>query len=346
MASGAGRSVTKGFALGPWRFRHGLALAPMAGNTNLAYRRLCRRFGAELTTTEMVSSRALHYSDEKSLGYLERGADETPVAAQIFGNEPAILASAARRVAERGFDAVDLNVGCPVPKITGCGGGSALLREAELAADCVRAMRDAVSIPVTVKIRAGWDDEHKNAPEFAAAVAAAGAEAVTVHGRTREQKYAGSADLDLIRRVAAAVSVPVVGNGDVVDVESALRMAATGVAGIAVGRGALGRPWIFAQIAAAFEGREVPDDPPAPERAALLLELGEGVCRLYGEERGMRIMRRLAADFFHGLPGAADARAACGALCSLNDLRRLAARIAEPERSGRDGSSRDASRPS
>lgn len=318
----------------------------MAGNTNLAYRRLCRRFGAELTTTEMVSSRALHHNDEKSLGYLERGADETPVAAQIFGNEPQVLAVAARRVEERGFDAVDLNVGCPVPKITGCGGGSALLREPDLAAACVAAMRAAVRIPVTVKIRAGWDDASKNAPEFAAAVAAAGAEAVTVHGRTREQKYTGRADLDVIQRVVAAVSIPVLGNGDVVDVASARRMAATGVSGIAIGRGALGRPWIFAQIAAAFEGRPVPPDPSGAERAELLLELGAGVCALYGEARGMRIMRRLAADFFHGLPGAAESRAECGALVAFSDLRLLAARIATPERSAPDAPGPDASRPS
>jgi tRNA-dihydrouridine synthase B len=337
---------TRGYALGAFRFRHGLALAPMAGNTNLAYRRLCRRFGAELTTTEMVSSRALHYNDEKSLGYLERGDDELPVAAQIVGNEPAVLASAARKVEERGFHLLDLNVGCPVPKITGCGGGSALLREPALAAECVAAMRAVVSIPVTVKIHAGWDDDHKNAPEFAAAVVAAGAQAVTVHGRTREQRYTGRADLDLIRRVAAAVDVPVIGNGDVVDVASAQRMAATGVAGIAIGRGALGRPWLFAQIAAAVEGRAVPPDPSPSERAALLLELGEGVCALYTEPRGMRIMRRLAADFFHGLAGAPTLRDACSALTTLNDLRSLAARIGNPARTDRDARGRDDSRPS
>ncbi len=177
-------------------------------------------------------------------------------------------------------------------------------------------------------------------------MAAAGAQAVTVHGRTREQKYTGRADLDLIRRVAAAVDLPVLGNGDVTDVPSALRMAATGVAGIAIGRGALGRPWIFGQIAAAFEGRPVPADPSAAERAALLLELGEGVCALYGEDRGMRIMRRLAADFFHGAPGAAESRAACGALERLSDLRSLAGRIGDRERSDPAATDRDGFRPS
>jgi len=337
---------TRGYTLGPFQFRHGLALAPMAGNTNLAYRRLCRRFGAELTTTEMVSSRALHYNDEKSLSYLERGDDERPVAAQIFGNEPEVLASAARRVEERGFHLLDLNVGCPVPKITGCGGGSALLREPKLAAECVAAMCAEVRIPVTVKIRAGWDDENKNAPEFAAAVAAAGAQAVTVHGRTREQRYTGRADLELIRRVAAAVEIPVIGNGDIIDVASAQRMAETGVSGIAIGRGALGRPWLFTQIIAAFEGRQVPPDPEPAERAALLLELGEGVCALYGEGRGMRIMRRLSADFFHGVPGAPALRAACNSLTELSDLRSLASRIADQAGTARDERDRGGSRPS
>ncbi len=318
----------------------------MAGNTNLAYRRLCRRFGAELTTTEMVSSRALHYNDEKSLGYLDRGEDERPVAAQIFGSEPEILASAARKIADRGFDVLDLNVGCPVPKITGCGGGSALLREPELAAACVSAMCAVVNIPVTVKIRAGWDDNNKNAAEFAARVVEAGAQAITVHGRTREQRYTGRADLELIRRVAAAVTVPVLGNGDVSDVASAQRMAATGVAGIAIGRGALGRPWIFAQITAAFEGRPIPPDPSAAERAALLLELGHGVCGLYGEARGMRVMRRLAADFFHGMPGAPLLRDACNALTTLSELHSLADRIARPADSGPGSQGPDGSRPS
>jgi len=237
----------------------------MAGNTNLAYRRLCRRFGVELTTTEMVSAQALHFNDEKSLGYLERGDDEEPVAAQVFGAQPEILADAARKIEERGFHIVDLNVGCPVPKITGGGGGSALLREPELAAECIRAMDEATSIPVTIKIRAGWDDERKNAPEFAARMQEAGARTVTVHGRTREQKYTGHADLELIRRVVEAVDIPVIGNGDVVDVESAQRMAATGVKGIAVGRGALGKPWVFAQIRASLRGEAIPAAPDAAE---------------------------------------------------------------------------------
>jgi nifR3 family TIM-barrel protein len=289
---------------------------------------MCRDFGAELTTTEMVSAMALHHGDGKTLRYLEREPSSSPDAAQVFGAEPQLLAAAARKVQERGFDVVDLNVGCPVPKITGGGGGSALLQEPELAASCIAAMHDAVDIPVTVKIRAGWDEQDRNAPEFAVRMEDAGAAAITVHGRTRAQKYSGRADLDIIRRVVEAVEIPVVGNGDVVDLESALRMAETGVAGIAIGRGALGRPWLFAQLHALFRGEHVPEPPPLEQRAALLLQLGRGVCELYGEHRGMRIMRRLATDFFRGLRGAPEMRKDSNRLSSLADLESLAERIA------------------
>lgn len=300
-----------------------MALAPMAGNTNLAYRRLCRKFGASLTTTEMVSSRALRHGDEKSLGMLERGQEEYPVAAQVFGSEPEVLADAARSIEDRGFHILDLNVGCPVPKITGCGGGSALLREPALAARCVEAMAGATRLPVTVKIRAGWDEDNKNAPEFARAMAAAGAQVVTVHGRTREQKYTGHADYELIGRVVEAVDVPVVGNGDVTDAAGARRLLGYGVAGIAIGRGALGRPWIFRDLIAWMEGRPPPEPPTVAERAALLEELAGGVLELYGEHRGMRIMRRLAADFIKGTPGAPALRRECNQLAEWADLERL-----------------------
>lgn len=308
----------------------------MAGNTNLPYRRLCRRFGAELTTTEMVSSMALHFNDEKTLTYLERGEEETPVAAQLFGSDPVILGEAARKVEQRGFHIVDLNIGCPVPKITGGGGGSALLRDPDLAADCVAAMVQATDIPVTVKMRAGWDENDDSAPEFAQRMELAGAVGVTVHGRTREQKYSGHADLNVIRRIVEAVSIPVVGNGDVVDLESAVRMQETGVAGIAIGRGALGRPWLFQQVGALFRGEAIPQDPDLETRAGLLLELGQGVCALYGEHRGMRIMRRLSTDFFHGLPGAPSMRKASHALETLADLETLATRISSSEGNGPD----------
>ena len=321
-----------GYRVGEHEVRHGLSLAPMAGNTNLAYRRLCRRFGAELTTTEMASSLALKYGDEKSLRLLERGEDESPVAAQIFGADPDVLRVAAGEIEKRGFHILDLNIGCPVPKITGCGGGSALLREPDLAARCIEAMIEGTSLPVTVKIRAGWSDDDKCAPAFAKKMEEAGARTVTVHGRTREQRYTGHADLDLIRAVKEAVSIPVIGNGDVTDVESAQRMAQTGVDGIAIGRGALGQPWVFTQIRAWLDGEEIPASPGVAERAALMLQLGRGVVELYGEYRGMRIMRRLAPDFFRGCPGAPAMRQRSNKLETLNDLEVLADALASGER--------------
>ncbi|MFT7517736.1 MAG: tRNA-dihydrouridine synthase B [Myxococcota bacterium] len=320
-----------GYSIGEYKFDLGLSLAPMAGNTNLAYRALCRKFGAELTTTEMVSSMALRHNDTKSLGYLVKAANETPVAAQIFGADPETLAMAVVSVQERGFHFIDLNVGCPVPKITGCGGGSALLLEPELAFDCVSAMVAAAKVPITVKIRAGWNDDDKNAPQFAEVMERAGAQAITVHGRTREQRYSGSSDLELIKRVAQSVSIPVIGNGDVTDIASAQAMADTGVNGIAVGRGAMGKPWFFDQLRCYFAGENVPATPAPEKRAAVVIELGEGVCELYGEKRGMRIMRRLAADFFFGLPGAPQYRKQCGQLSELADLRVMAGSLATIE---------------
>lgn len=321
-----------GYRIGEHEVRHGLSLAPMAGNTNLAYRRLCRQFGAELTTTEMASSLALKYGDEKSLQLLERGDEEYPVAAQIFGADPEILRVAAGEIEKRGFHVLDLNIGCPVPKITGCGGGSALLREPDLAARCIEAMIEGTSLPVTVKIRAGWSDDDKCAPVFAKKMEEAGARTVTVHGRTREQRYTGHADLDLIRSVKEAVSIPVIGNGDVTDVASAQRMAATGVDGIAIGRGALGQPWVFTQIRAWLDGEAIPESPNVAERAALMLQLGRGVVELYGEYRGMRIMRRLATDFFRGCPGAPAMRQRSNKLETLTDLEVLADALASGER--------------
>lgn len=295
----------------------------MAGNTNLAYRRLCRKFGAELTTTEMVSAKALQFQDPKTMSLLERGEDEKPVAAQVFGADPTDLATATAIIAELGFDFVDLNIGCPVPKITSGGGGSSLLRVPTLAAECVAAMTTASNLPVSVKIRAGWDEENRNAPDFAFQMQQAGAAAITIHGRTREQKYSGKADYELIGEVVSAVSIPVIGNGDVVDLDSAAELLAQGVSGIAIGRGAMGRPWLFSQLRAMILSEPIPKAPGTQERMALLLELGQGVCSIYGEGRGMKIMRRLSADFFRESPGSARLRAACSQLSALEDLENL-----------------------
>ena len=251
------------------------------------------------------------------------------MAAQIFGSQPDALEIAAAEVEKRGFQVVDLNIGCPVPKITGSGGGSALLREPELAETCVRAMVRGTSLPVTVKMRCGWDDNDASGPDFARRMEDAGALAITVHGRTREQKYRGEADLAAIARIQNAVSVPVIGNGDVTDIAGAQAMLKTGVAGIAIGRGALGQPWLFRDLQCWLKGEPVPAVPAMDERTQLLLELGRGVIGLYGEYRGMRIMRRLSPEFLKGQPGAPQLRSLCNKLENYSDLEHLAAQAVE-----------------
>jgi nifR3 family TIM-barrel protein len=233
----------------------------MAGMTDTAFRRLVKRHGGcGLVVSEMVSSEALVRGIDKTLEYAEFTEEERPVAIQIFGGDPDTMARAAQIVERLGADAVDVNMGCPVPKISKHNAGCRLMREPGHAASIVRAMADAVRIPVTVKMRAGWNDAEVNAPDLARAVEAAGAAAITVHGRTAAQSYSGSSDWELIARVAASVSIPVFGNGDCIEPgDLCRRLAESGVAGVLVGRGVLRNPWIFAQAAALAAGRPVPE---------------------------------------------------------------------------------------
>ena len=242
-------------------------LAPMAGVTDWAYRTVCAELGAAVTVTEMVSSRALVYQDKKSRSLLRK----TPLGicgAQIFGNDPAIMAEAAALALElSGCDFLDINMGCPMPKIAGNGDGCALMQKPELAAAIVEAVVRAVRVPVTVKMRKGWDKGSVNCAELAQAVEAAGASAVCVHGRTRTMLYSGIADWDAIRAVREAVRIPVVANGDVFDAEAALRCAKrTGTSLLMIGRSAFGNPWVFPQVEAALSGNEIPPLPPLARR--------------------------------------------------------------------------------
>ncbi len=265
-------------------------LAPMAGMTDTAFRRLVKRHGGcGLVVTEMVSSEGLVRGIDKTLEYAEFTEEERPVSIQVFGGDPGTMARAAQLVEGLGADAVDVNMGCPVPKISRHNAGCRLMREPAHAASIVRAMAGAVRIPVTVKMRAGWDDREVNAPELARALEDAGASAITVHGRTGAQSYRGSSDWELIARVAASVSIPVFGNGDCVEpADLCRRLTESGVAGVLVGRGVLRNPWIFAQAAALAAGRPMPEVT-LQDRGRFLLEYIDLLLRdPAGEPAGFR----------------------------------------------------------
>ena len=298
------------------------AMAPMAGVTDAAYRRLCAQFGAAYTVTEMVSAKAIQYSYEKTSQLADTSGDERPVFLQLFGSDPFDFGLAARKAAAFGPDGIDINMGCPVPKVAGNGAGSALLKDPAKCAAIVAAVKCNTDLPVTVKIRAGWDKEHKNAVEVAKACEEAGAAAIAVHGRTRDQMYMGRADWDIIRQVKQAVQVPVIGNGDVVDAQSAaLMLEKTGCDLVMVGRGALGNPWIFQQINMYLtDSCRILPGPGFHERMLVMLRHMKDLCEDKGENVGMREARKHVGWYMHGLRGAAEFRRRAGELCTFHDL--------------------------
>lgn len=302
-----------------------LFLSPMAGFTDAAFRLLCREQGADMSTTEMISAKALCYENARTEALLHALPEEGPLCVQLFGREPDVMAEAVERVqAEMGafLWAVDLNMGCPAHKIVRNGEGSALMLQPALAARIVCACVAAARVPVTVKIRKGWDEKNVNAVDFARRMAGAGAALVTVHGRTRFEQYGGKADRDVVRAVREAVDIPVVGNGDVVSGIDALDLLnTTGCAGLAVGRGALGNPWIFAEIKAALAGKTY-TPPTNKERAEMAIRHAELVLAQKGPH-GLVELRKHLGFYLRGTKGAAERRARLQEAKTIEEIRQI-----------------------
>ena len=306
-----------------------VVLAPMAGVTDFAFRELCRRCGAAFTTTEMVSARAVTYGDLKSRELLWLSEEETPAAVQIFGHEPSVMAEAAQMAAElSGAAVVDINMGCPVGKIVKGGDGSALMKDPELAFRIVEAVVGAVSVPVTVKFRKGWDNGNVNAVEFARGCEQAGAAGLAVHGRTRAQLYAGRADWDIIREVKKAVTIPVTANGDVFSGEDAAHLLRyTGCDAVMIGRGCFGDPWLFSRANAAINGEAEPEKPPLGERMDAALHQIERLAERRGERLACMEARHQLPWYLHGVPYSGSYRQQMVHVETLAEIRTIVSRI-------------------
>lgn len=303
-------------------------LAPMAGVADRAFRELCMSYGAAYVISEMVSSKGLTMQDKKSKELLFLSDAERPAGAQIFGDDPEIMANAALKAMEFSPDFIDINMGCPAPKIAGNGGGSALLKNPELIGKIVKKVVEVSPVPVTAKIRIGWDKNSINAVEIAKIIEAAGADAITVHGRTKYQMYAPPVSLDEIANVKKAVSIPVIGNGDIVDGKSAkLVLDKTGCDFLMVGRGALGNPWIFQCINAYLNKEADFTEPTLEEKMDVMLRHIGTLCEYKGVRIGMREARKHAAWYIKGIRGAAAFRQEIGQLSTMDELKALAERV-------------------
>ncbi len=316
--------MEKGFWIGNVKIPGRIVLGPMAGVTDLPFRMLCKEYGADLIYTEMVSAKGILYNNKNTEELLTVETAERPVALQLFGEDPQIMSEAAKRIEHRNFDILDINMGCPVPKVVNNGEGSALMKQPERIGEIVSAISKAIHKPVTVKIRKGFGEQDANAPLVAKIAEDAGAAAVAVHGRTRVQYYSGKADWDIIRQVKEAVNIPVIGNGDVFTPEDAARMIEeTGCDGVMAARGARGNPWLFAQMKAYLSGNRMPEKPPLSEVVAMILRHADLEIAYKGEFTAIREMRKHTAWYVAGYPGATKLRGAVNEVTTRKELEEL-----------------------
>ncbi len=316
------------FQIGNVKIKRTAALAPMASVADRAYRSVCKENGCAYMVSEMISAKGLCYSDRKTEELCTVLDTEYPYALQLFGDEPEFIGLATKKLMAYKPDIIDINMGCPVPKIAGNGSGSALMKNPELAAEIVNAAVKNSDVPVTVKFRKGWDEQNVNAVPFAKLMEQAGASAVTIHGRTKNQMYHGKADWDIIRQVKESVSIAVIGNGDVNSPETAVSMyEQTGCDLVMIGRGSYGRPWVFKQIEHYMQTGEILPEPTLDERIEMMCHQVELAVKFKGERIAMAESRRQCSFYFKGIPNAAKFRNECGTLNCIDDLYALCERI-------------------